>query len=182
MHTKVDPLNPVYKPNPLDILSNAIITHFSLFEPKSSLFRPHTLKDLLQKSSNQASLLLLLLRILSASAESLHWLSDVVPSKQVVLDPQNLIQCQNHRLLAWIRHIIHIHDRAHNNTNNVTKKHTHMDILHPKVWAGLAMLEAWLAGVHYADIVEVLPEWGSRRQIGSGDELDEVVLEEVLAH
>lgn len=57
-----------------------------------------------------------------------------------------------------------------------------MDILHPKIWAGFTVLEAWLAGVHYADVIEVLPEWGSRRQIRGSDKLDEVVLEEVLAH
>lgn len=51
-----------------------------------------------------------------------------------------------------------------------------MDVFYTEVWAALAMLKAGVPGMHYADVVEVLPEWGSRRQIGCGDEFDEVVL------
>lgn len=96
--------------------------------------------------------------------------------KQIILNPNDLIQRQNDLPLRLIRHIIHSHDSADNDADDVPQKRAAVDVLDAQVRPVLAVLEARTARVHDGDAVEVEPEGGGGGEVGGGDEFDEVVL------
>lgn len=88
----------------------------------------------------------------------LQALSNVMPSKKIILDPENLVEGSDHLALHLRIDDIHIHDRCNDEIDDIAEKSTHVDVLDSQLWLFLAVLEAWFAGVHDADVVEVYPE------------------------
>jgi hypothetical protein len=88
-----------------------------------------------------------------------------MPRKQIVLDPNNLIKCPQNLAFHCRVNGIHIHDCRNDDVHNVAEKSVHVNVLNSKIRTLLSVLEAGLSGMHYADVIEVFPEWASSREI-----------------
>ena len=88
-----------------------------------------------------------------------------MPGKQIVLNPDHLIQSSDDSALHHIINL-HYHDSANYNVHYVAKEDTHMNILDSELWTLGTVLESGQASVYNYESKAVAARMCQKKKIG----------------